>query len=247
MWPVNLGRDFPVRAERLLQTTWQGLAGIVTFAPGAIRAARRGCLRSWGRQAIGRFSGLSHRLAAQLFDLLGGPEIAQFLTHLITITSPLNEEEISIISSLLGPGKMRYQDVRVAEGGLQELIFRLNGNLAYTTWRTIHFPRSDSSAAHSRANLAILVHELTHVYQYEQVGSRYLGEAIHKLLVTKRKCYDYGHVQGLEEATACGRKYDEFNREQQAQIVQDFFVRQRKGADVTAYRPFMAQLRAGEL
>lgn len=247
MWPLNLVRDFPVRAGRLAQTLYGGLTGILLVLPEAIGAAGQGQFRSWWRQAAGRFAGWSHRLASQLFDLLGGPEITQFLAHLITNTTPLEEEELSIISSILGPSGMRYKDVRVAEGGLQELIFRWNGNLAYTTWHTIHFPRSGSGAAHSRANLAILVHELTHVYQHECVGSRYLGEAIYQLIVTKRKCYDYGYVPGLREAYINGKQYKEFNREQQAQIVQDYFVRQRKGADVTAYRPFMVQLRRGEV
>jgi hypothetical protein len=190
-----------------------------------------------------------HQFVAQLFDMVGGPEIAQFVMHLITNTTPLNKQELAAITSLLGPDKMRYHEVRVAEGGLLDLIFKYNGNLAYTTWQTLHFPRKAVSQrpSHSRENLSIVIHELIHAYQYERVGSRYLGEAIYVLVKTKRNCYDYGGKEGLQEATESGKQFRDFNREQQAQIAQDYYMLQLMESDVTAYEPFMAQLRSGEL
>ena len=123
-------------------------------------------------------------------------------------------------------------------------IFAHNGNLAFTTWHTVNFPRN---GRHTRANRAILVHEVAHVYQYEQVGSRYLGEAIYMLIKTKRDCYAYGGVEGLQQDWAAGKRYRDYNREQQAQIVQDYFSRCERGQDVAAYEPFMVEVRLGEV
>lgn len=244
MWPVNLVRDFPLRVRRLGRLLLNGARGAIEFLPGTVRAARRDELGRWLRCCGGRLAAWFHQLLMALFDLVGGPELAQFLTHWFTITTPLTREEIGMISSVLGPEALRYEDVRVAEGGLLDVVFRLNGNLAFATWHTVNLPRN---GRHTRQNYPILIHELTHVYQYEQVGSRYLGEAAYMLIKTKRDCYNYGGRSGLVDACAVGLRYCDYNREQQAQITQDYFFLRQKGADVTAYEPFIAQARAGEL
>jgi len=238
MWPINLVRDFPVRFARLGRTIWRGVMGI----PHAFSHADS---PGNGRTSIpGRVADWLHQMLAQLFDLVGGPELAQLLMHLITHTTPLSGREIAVIAAVLGETALRFGEVRVAEGGILALVFRLNGNLAFATWHTIYLPRS---GRHTRQNLPIVVHELAHVYQYERVGSRYLGEAVYMLMKTKRDCYDYGSAAGLRAAHEAGKRFRDFNREQQAMIVQDYFTLKQHGADVTAYEPFMTQLRAGEI
>jgi hypothetical protein len=244
MWPINLVRDFPIRAGRLLRTLARGIDAILFFLPELFDAIRHRELGTWLRSKVGRFADWLHQLLTQLFDLLGGPEIGEFLIHLTCKTTPLTGDEIGVISTILGPQAMRYGDVRVVEGGLFDLIFRLNGNFAFATWHSINLPRT---GRHTRQNRGIVVHELTHVYQYERVGSRYLGEAIYMLIKTKRDCYNYGGSQGLLGACAIGRHYRHYNREQQAMITQDYYVRSEKGLEVVSYEPFIAQLRSGEL
>ncbi|MEZ4511793.1 MAG: hypothetical protein R3C62_07955 [Chloroflexota bacterium] len=247
LWPINLVRDFPVRAARLLATLWRGVKGVVFFLP-----------EMWGengrflphlRYKVGRLADWLHQLLTNLFDLIGGPELAQFFMHLVTKTTPLTGAEIAMMSTVLGPHALRYGEIRVAEGGLFNLIFKLNGNLAFATWHTINLPlTSDSQGySHTRQNLPIVVHELTHVYQYEQIGTRYLGEAIYMLIKTRRDCYNYGGVSGLATACSHGKKYCDFNREQQAKITQDYFYLRQAGYDTTHYEPFLQQARAGEL
>lgn len=239
LWPVNLVRDFPVRFGRFVTTLRQGLHTIIFFIPLVFQQ------QIDFQKVPGKVASWIHCLLIQSFDLVGGPEVCQFLMHLITYTSPLTDEEIQAISLVLGPNAMRYKEVRVASGGLFEWVFRINGNLAFATWHTVNFPRNGRS---TRANLPILVHELIHVYQYEQVGSRYLGEAIYALITTNRQCYDYGSVQGLQKAAMKGQKFCHYNREQQAQIGQDYFVLWQKGEDVVAvYEPFISQLRKGDI
>lgn len=244
MWPVNLVRDFPVRAGRLLRTFARAVDAILFFIPELLDALRHRETTSWLGIKINRFADWLHQLLAQLFDLFGGPELAEFLIHLTTKTTPLTGDEIGTISRILGPQAMRYGDVRVVEGGLFDLIFRLNGSLAFATWHSINLPRN---GRHTRENRGIVVHELTHVYQYERVGTRYLGEAIFMLIKTKRDCYNYGGSQGLIGACAAGRRYRHYNREQQAMITQDYYNRSERGLEVESYEPFIAQVRSGEL
>jgi hypothetical protein len=244
MWPINLVRDFRLRFGRLRQTLWRGRASVVPFLPEAKYVAGHNDLFPGLRQKGGKSVYWLHQLLAELFDLIGGPEIAQFLMHLTTNTTPLTADEIAVMSSILGPAGLRYREIRVAEGGLFDLIFKYNGNLAFATWHTINLPRS---GRHTRANLAVVVHELTHVYQYEQVGSRYLGEAIYMLITTRRECYTYGSLAELQAAVAAGKRYSHYNREQQAQIVQDYYSLKQGKRDVSAYEPLIAQLRVGEV
>jgi hypothetical protein len=244
MWPTNLVRDFPRRAARLLRTLARALNGILFFIPELLDALRHREMGVWLRHKSGALADWLHQFITQLFDLAGGPEIAEFLIHLTTKTTPLTGDEIATISSILGPQAMRYGDVRVVEGGLFDLVFRLNGNLAFATWHSINLPRT---GRHTRENRGIVVHELTHVYQYERVGSRYLGEAIYMLIKTKRDCYNYGGSQGLLAACAVGRQYRHFNREQQAMITQDYYNRSQQGLELASYEPFITQLRAGDV
>jgi hypothetical protein len=110
----------------------------------------------------------------------------------------------------------------------------------------------------------IVVHELTHVYQYEKAGTRYLGQAV---LAQCGVGYDYGGAIGLEKDFKAGKKYRDYNREQQAQIAEDYFVLLKRDAKKEAngdatkeasltkeyesqkktYQPFIAQLQAGQL
>lgn len=244
LWPVNLVRDFPARLHHLGSTLWAGGAGLAAFLPEGVRAVKSGRGRGWLRRSARRFLGWLHRLFVQLFDLGGGPELAQFFMHLFTHTTPLTDSERELLQAVLGENALRWGDVRVAEGGLYDWVFRHNGHLAFTTWYTVNFPRH---GRHTRQNLPILVHELTHVFQYHHVGTRYMTEAIYMLVTTRRDCYRYGGASGLCQAAAAGRSFAQFNREQQAQIVQDYYSCQMTNQDTSPFQLFLEQLRRGEL
>jgi hypothetical protein len=85
---------------------------------------------------------------------------------------------------------------------------------------------------------------LVHVLQHERLGSVYIGQC---LRAQRREGYDYGGAEGLQRARADGKELRHFNREQQAQIVEDFVNRQTIGEDVTAYEPYIEELRRGEI
>lgn len=227
MWPRNLLRDLPRRLQRLGQAR-RGMHSAITLLPA--HQPREG-------RAV-----RAHTMSAFLFDALGGPEVAQYLMHLFMVTTPLTTEEREAIASVLGPAAMRYEDVRIAEGGILPFIFRRNGGRGFCTWHTIHLQRE---GRHTRKDLSLLVHEATHVMQYERLGTTYIGEALYAQRKLGRGAYDYGGVEGLQKALAEGLALRTFNREAQAQIVQDYYRRREDGLDVTAYEPFVKQAQAG--
>lgn len=242
IWAVNLIRDLPVRIGRLALTLWAGVLGLVLLVPGAVRAWRAGRwegLRAWARNGVLYTGAWLGTLFTRALDLPGIPELAEFVWRMGTHATPLTGTEIAAASQVLGPTALRYGDIRVAQGGLLRLIHAWNGQRAFVTFHTVNLPRT---GPHAREHLDVLIHELVHVYQYERLGSVYSGES---LIAQKRTGYGYGGLEGLRQALREGRSYCAYNREQQAQIVQDYFALLRGGADTADYEPFIAEMRAG--
>jgi len=179
-------------------------------------------------------------LAAYLWDLAGGPELFSALWRLATRTSALSMEELEHVADVLGPEAIRYRDVRVAQGGLLSPIFRLNGGRAFTAFHTVNLPAHEAS----RTLRGLLVHELVHVLQHEKLGSVYIPQC---LRAQRAEGYDYGGTEGLCTARAEGKRLCDFNREQQAQIAEDYFNARAAGAEVTAYEPYIEELKRGEI
>ncbi len=183
----------------------------------------------------------------RVFDALRGSRLFEIIWHIVTRVSALTATEINAASSVLGTNAIHYGTVRVAEGGLLRLIFRFNRRRAFTTFHTINLPRSDG---HSRSHLDIVVHELTHVYQFELVGSIYIWQAIRAQRATG---YWYGGWQQLKEDWSNGKHFRDYNREQQGQIAQDYYsevVEKGRLAEAPirqAYEPFIGELRNGDL
>ena len=82
---------------------------------------------------------------------------------------------------------------------------------AFVSFHIIHYPET-SLPPHT------VVHELTHVAQYEKVGSIYMFEALHAQEIGKG--YSYGN---LAVEISNGTTFDRFNREQQATICEDYY------------------------
>ncbi len=89
-------------------------------------------------------------------------------------------------------------------------------------------------------DMAWLIHELTHVMQMETVGLEYYPEALYAQFTAG---YDYGGLGALEQA-----HLGHFNREQQADIMRDFYWRLcREDPEQTAYLPLVEELREGRV
>jgi hypothetical protein len=181
-------------------------------------------------------------------DLVHKP-IEKFL-HILTNISRLSEKEIEAASKVLGADSIRYDAVRVAEGRLLRLIFRFNGQRPFVTFHTINFykPRDNSSK-----HLSTMVHELTHVFQFEVIGSVYLWQALRVQWAFRDKAYKYGGWKGLAANRNEGWHFRDYCREQQAQIAQDYYSeviekeRLPEAPIRQAFEPFINELRNGEL
>lgn len=217
MWPINLIRDLPKRAGRL------------SAAFGAISEIR----------GLTIFIYWIHASLWYSFDIVGGPELIQIVIRTFSETRALSNDEIGAVQAVLGPKAIRFRDVRIASGGLLLPIFRRNGNRAFATWHTINLPASKTS------DVSLMVHELTHVYQYERVGSPYIGQGLWAQYKHKRHAYHYGESEGLLAGRAAGKRLCDYNREQQCQIAQDFFTLIQEKRDTEAYNPFIGDLQRG--
>jgi len=184
----------------------------------------------------------------RVFDILRGSRPFEIIWHILTKVSTLNETEIKEASKVLGSSAIRYDAVRVAEGRVLSLIFKINKGRAFTTFHTINLPKSGSQ---SRLHLDIIVHELVHVYQFELVGSIYIWQAI--LAQRSKEGYKYGGWQGLKEDWSKGKHFRSYNREQQGQIAEDYYsevvAKELRAEDpiYQAYEPFIEELRNGQL
>ena len=186
-------------------------------------------------------------ILCRIFDILHLHIPFQLLWHVLTSVSVLEQTEILAGKSVLGPSAIRHQDVRVAEGRILSIVFRLNGNRAFTLFHTLNLPGTGN---HTRTHLDIIVHELVHVRQFELIGSVYIWQALKAQRTTG---YGYGGWQQLNTDRVNGRRLKDYNREQQGQIAQDYYNLVIAGslpADdpvSMAYQPFIEELRNGEL
>lgn len=136
-----------------------------------------------------------------------------------------------------------YQDVRVVEASpVAQRIAELSGHvhleqdekLAVTVFNTIHF---STELQPDIKDMPWMIHELTHVWQYFRMGSRYLGLALQAQALHGKKAYDIS--QGLDE----GWTWDQFNLEQQGNVARAYYRAQLKGKDTEVFEPYVAVLK----
>jgi hypothetical protein len=248
--PVNFARDLPGRLSRLGDTLTQGVTALADAGPEAawlVNAGdarrRRAWLQAGARETGFWFLGL----ATRLFDLVSGPEVGQVLIHLTTSATPLQEDEIEAAKLVLGPHAIRWGEVRIAQRGVLGPVFRRNGVRAFTTFHTINMPLEGRSL---RSDLAVVVHELTHVLQYERQGSIYIIQALRAQ--ARGDAYNYGGAEGLRDRfERLHQHLTDLNPEQQAAVAQDYYAKCLAGPPgpqlkelFDSYGPWIAELRA---
>jgi len=156
---------------------------------------------------------------------------------------------------------IRYADVRIVEeASWTNWISRIGAKVnrepppkfdnAVTLGNTSFFPRMLKTgpaphAAESLTDLAWMIHELTHVWQYQHTGIVYLFRALRVDLKLGIHAYDYGGEKGLGEARVAGRRWADFNPEQQGGLARHYYTRLRKGQDTKAWEPYIEDLRLG--
>jgi len=153
-----------------------------------------------------------------LFEFLGGGERLELVWGLIFRLRRLTSAEVAASLEVHVSGQIPYWQVRVDE---DSVLLRIGTTLArwfkspvspeaITTMHVLHLPKGYAPSG--------VVHELTHVAQYEKVGAIYIPQALH---AQQTSGYDYGDPTQVRNA---GGHFSSLNREQQASICEDYYL-----------------------
>ena len=188
------------------------------------------------------------KLLAKAFDLPAFPQLLDLLWQAVKVnTRALTPIEIAESRKVFG-NSLPYHKIRIDEASLIAHIgayFANAQSMGVATFHTINFTRKIHARPGNR-DMAWLIHELVHVAQMQTAGSRYMGEALHAQFTDG---YNYGGPDGLK-----GKCLSDFNREQQGDIVRDYYMKvlygknEKKVDALTAiYEPYIIDLRNGLL
>jgi hypothetical protein len=87
-----------------------------------------------------------------------------------------------------------------------------------------------------------LVHELTHAWQFQTLGWKYLFMALDAQRKLGAKVYDFGGEEGLKKRQQAKAMLKDFNMEQQGHLVQKYYEAVKKNEDTSVYEPFVQQI-----
>jgi hypothetical protein len=212
----------PTRVGRLLSGLWEGVRALRPWSLDWWKSL--GSVSTW----TGLLKWLGHRFI-DLVDVVGLGEAYETVMDFVKFnTRTLTSAEIASARKIFG-GTIALDRVRLDERAVLGPAF---SGREYTSFHTIN----GWGAIHDD----VLIHELTHVWQYEQAGAIYMPQAIHAQKWGAG--YNYGGAAGLRAAQAAGDKFSSFNREQQAQIVQDFSKLRRGDPNARLYAGFVAEV-----
>lgn len=155
--------------------------------------------------------------------------------------------------------RLRYEDIRIHEcTNWTNLIDRVGRRLrgmpppknhnALTLGNHCYFPvkllDNPVPANHPEFyKLGWLIHELTHAWQYQQMGWSYLTQALLTQFREKGLAYDFGQADGLKKVRKDGGGLKKFNLEQQGDIARSYYDRLCRGEDVTDWQPYIEEIR----
>lgn len=143
------------------------------------------------------------------FELFGIFDLYDVLASLVKRARPLTEREVGIARSIFGDS-LACERVRIDE---RAYLGPRKGKFCYVSCYTIN--------SWGIMPDFILVHELTHVWQYQHLGMAYVPRALRAQFSPEG--YNYGGVKALYEAMQNGKKLLDFNYEQQADIIEDYY------------------------
>lgn len=149
-----------------------------------------------------------------MLDLMFVPECYELINEVLFPSNRyLNQKEL-IESKKVFKGQIDYSQVRLNAKNLIAKKLRI----AYVSFNHVNY--------YENIPLDLLIHELVHVWQYQQFGSVYI---YHALKAQKsNEGYDYGGITGLWQGRVALKDLIDFNFEQQGDIVQDYYLLKRK-------------------
>lgn len=125
---------------------------------------------------------------------------------------PLLDAEVMLLRAVFGGG-IHYAPVRLVR--LSPLVTSLNGSRAFVLANTLNLPSDAYDAILRGERLSLLVHEMTHVWQYQHGGWSYVAESLW--------AQSFGDGYDYAKALNAGKPWREMNPEQQASIIEDAY------------------------
>lgn len=89
-----------------------------------------------------------------------------------------------------------------------------------------------------------LIHELTHTWQYQQTGFKYLLQTIWVQFRQGQDCYSYGGEKGLINAREQGKGLIDFNLEQQGEIARHYYLSLKLDQNTSVWESFAREFQA---
>ena len=149
-----------------------------------------------------------------ILEILGIGEFYETITDFLkTKTRPLADWEINLAKSIYD-NSINYKLVRIDE----------------TAWagpKQYHFCYVSFNLINSWKRMAnhILIHELMHIWQYQKIGAIYMVRAL--VAQHTKMGYNYGGITAIHKKIAKEETLLDFNFEQQADVMTDFFLLQQ--------------------
>jgi hypothetical protein len=201
--------------------------GVVSLGAGLAAAPRR------------PREGLS-RAGSAIVDIVAGAIVGlgAMVVQVVGVFRPLTADELAAGRSVYAD-TIPWHRVRVFSGSYLAWLasWAAKRPTAVVTMRVVHVPRSfETDTTRGRA---WLVHELMHVWQGQHTGP---SAMVWALVGQARHGYDYGGEDGLR--AHADRGLAAFNPEQQADIMRGYYRRLVDGGDVSAYLPYVEEVRA---
>ncbi len=201
---VNWVKLLPTRLKRLMMTLWEGVKSLKPWSLSWWKSL--GKASTW--KSFGKWLGTS---LIQLLEVVGVGEIYETVADFIKFnTRELTGAEKARAQLIFG-GAIDYNLVRVDDRALLGPAFTKREYVSF------HIINGWGGIADD-----VLIHELTHVWQYSKMGAIYMPRAIGAQ--GSSAGYDYGGLAGLRKAQAAGQGLTSFNLEQQASIIQDYYT-----------------------
>ena len=171
---------------------------------------------------------------------------------------PLYNWEVKEAQTVFGD-QIDYQKIRIHEcsklpSRLQRIGTFFNKNIdnqsppAVCIGNNIFFPIAlpkfpPSSDQDNLHKMSWMIHELTHVWQFQHIGWKYLYKAMLLQVHLGSKAYQFGGEAGLMKMTAEKKHISDFNLEQQGDIARSYYERKTQGKNIQAWEAFIDEIK----
>lgn len=157
------------------------------------------------------------KLGTNIVNASAAPAAVETLFDILKFnTRGLSDAEVEVAKSVFGDS-INYNAVRIDEGSA---IALLNEHLTprgpFTSLHTINL--AEDLDMNDPNDAKTLIHELTHIWQYEQRGLYYVYEAAHD-----KGEYGFGGDDAIKAAVQAKKDFSDFGMEQQASIVARYY------------------------